>query len=60
LIQAEAIFPLTNPGIVSIPLGFIAAFLGALIRREPESEEKFAEFCVRAHTGLGAEKAHDH
>ena len=60
LIQMEAIFPLTNPGIVSIPLGFLAAFLGALIKREPESEAKFAEFSVRAHTGLGAEKAHDH
>jgi cation/acetate symporter len=60
LIQMEAIFPLTNPGLVSIPLGFLAAFLGALIKREPESEAKFAEFSVRAHTGLGAEKAHDH
>ena len=60
LIQAQAWFPLTNPGIVSIPLGFLAAILGSLIRREPEAEAKFAEFSVRAHTGLGAEKASDH
>jgi cation/acetate symporter len=60
LIQAKAIFPLTNPGIVSIPLGFLAAYLGTFFRHEPESEAKFAEFSVRAHTGLGAEKAHDH
>jgi cation/acetate symporter len=61
LIQAAAIFPLTNPGIVSIPLGFLAAILGTLFsKREPESEAKFAEFSVRAHTGLGAEKATDH
>lgn len=60
LIQANPIFPLTNPGIVSIPLGFLAAFLGALIKREPESEAKFAEFSVRTHTGLGAEKAQNH
>ncbi len=61
LIQAPALFPLTNPGIVSIPLGFLAAILGTLFsKREPESEAKFAEFSVRAHTGLGAEKASDH
>lgn len=60
LIQMKPLFPLTNPGIVSIPLGFIAAFLGAFFTREPESEAKFAEFSVRAHTGLGAEKAIDH
>jgi len=44
------------PGIVSIPLGFLAAFVGAMIRREPEAEAKFAELSVRANTGLGAEK----
>ncbi len=61
LIQAPALFPLTNPGLVSIPLGFLAAILGTLLsKREPESEAKFAEFSVRAHTGLGAEKASDH
>jgi cation/acetate symporter len=60
LIQMKALFPLTNPGIVSIPFGFLAAFLGSLIFPEKESEAKFAEFCVRAHTGLGAEKAIDH
>ncbi|HCN78146.1 MAG TPA: cation acetate symporter, partial [Verrucomicrobiales bacterium] len=60
LIQADAIFPLTNPGIVSIPLGFLAAILGSLWRREPEAEAKFCELKVRAHTGLGAEKAVSH
>jgi len=51
------LFPLKNPGIVSIPLGFLGAFLGTLVRREPEAEAKFAELSVRANTGLGAEKA---
>ena len=60
LIQSPAIFPLTNPGIVSIPLGFLAAIIGSLIRPEPEAEAKFAELRVRAHTGLGAEKASSH
>ena len=60
LIQMNAIFPLNNPGIVSIPLGFLAAIIGSLLRREPEAEAKFAELTVRAHTGLGAEKATSH
>jgi cation/acetate symporter len=60
LIQANAIFPLTNPGILSIPLGFLAAIIGSLLRPEPEAERKFIELKVRAHTGLGAEKATAH
>ncbi|MEO8350860.1 MAG: sodium/solute symporter [Chthoniobacteraceae bacterium] len=60
LIQANAIFPLTNPGIVSIPIGFLAAVLGTLMTHEPEAEAKFTELAVRANTGLGAEKATPH
>jgi cation/acetate symporter len=51
----HAIFPLRNPGIISIPLGFIAAILGTLIARDPESEAMFNQLQVRANTGLGAE-----
>ena len=60
LIQAHRIFPLTNPGIVSIPLGFLAAILGTLFTREPSAEAQFTELSVRANTGLGAEKATAH
>lgn len=56
----EALFPLKNPGIVSIPLGFIAAFVGSLLFKEPEAEEKFEELYVRANTGIGAEGAVHH
>jgi cation/acetate symporter len=56
LIQHQAIFPLENPGIISIPLGFLGAVIGTLMRREPEAEARFAELTVRANTGLGAEK----
>ncbi len=57
---ATPIFPLENPGILSIPLGFIAAIVGSLLKPEAEAEAKFAELRVRAHTGLGAEKATAH
>ena len=60
LIQADPVFPLENPGIVSIPLGFLGAYVGTLLGREPAAEAKFTELIVRANTGLGAEKATPH
>jgi cation/acetate symporter len=60
LFQAPTLFPLRNPGIISIPLGFLATFVGSLLSREPAAEEKYTELIVRAHTGLGAEKASGH
>jgi cation/acetate symporter len=55
LIQAKALFPLENPGIVSVPLGFIAAIVAALLTTDPKAEASFHELTVRANTGLGAE-----
>ena len=60
LIQAKAWFPLENPGILSIPLGFIGAILGTLLSTEPTSQHKFNELLVRSNTGLGAERAGTH
>jgi cation/acetate symporter len=51
----RAIFPLDNPGIVSIPIGFVGAILGTLFARDRESEAMFDQLQVRATTGLGAE-----
>jgi cation/acetate symporter len=55
LMGDRAIFPLQNPGIVSIPIGFLGAVLGTLIARDRESEAMFDQLQVRATTGLGAE-----
>ena len=60
LILHAPIFPLKNPGILSIPIGFLAAILGTLLTREPNAEAMFTELTVRANTGLGAEKATSH
>lgn len=56
----SAWFPLKNPAIISIPLGFLGAFLGTFLSREPSAEKLFSELKVRANTGLGAEKASGH
>jgi cation/acetate symporter len=60
LFQAKAWFPLENPGIVSVPLGFLASIIGTLLTHEPSSETKFNELMVRANTGLGAEQSTAH
>lgn len=55
-----AIFPLSNPGIVSIPLAFLLGWLGSVLERRRESSDKQTEMEVRSLTGVGAEKATDH
>ncbi len=61
LFNHAPLFPLENPGILSIPIGFAGAVLGTLLGgREATAEAKFTELEVRANTGLGAEKAHAH
>ncbi len=51
----HAIFPLDNPGLVSIPIGLAGAIVGTLLVRDPAAEAMFDELRVRATTGLGAE-----
>jgi cation/acetate symporter len=48
---------LANPGIVSIPLGFLGCIVGTLLSTEKVTERSFPELYVRSETGLGAEKA---
>ncbi|MFH7338987.1 cation acetate symporter [Streptomyces sp. KHY 26] len=47
-------FPLQNPGIVSIPLGFLAGWLGTVTSDEIPDEARYAETEVRSLTGAGA------
>ncbi|WP_460595588.1 solute symporter family protein [Geomonas sp. Red276] len=56
----KPLFTLKNPGIVSIPLGFLAAIIGALAFPNRRSEEMFDEVYVRQNTGIGMAKAIDH
>jgi cation/acetate symporter len=52
-------FPLDNPGLVSIPLGFLFAVLGTVTSKE-WNKAKWAEMEVRSLTGAHAEKAAEH
>jgi cation/acetate symporter len=46
-------FPLSNPGLLSIPFGFFCGWLGTVLSKEDDSA-KYAELEVRSLTGHGA------
>lgn len=50
ILIGNPIFPMSNPGIISIPLGFLAAYIGTLLSSSKD-EAKYAEVLVKANTG---------
>ncbi|GGA74678.1 cation acetate symporter [Pseudoclavibacter endophyticus] len=56
-----AIWPLSNPGIVSIPIGFALGWIGSITTPKGSEDPRLAaEMEVRSLTGHGAEKAVEH
>ncbi len=51
-----AVFPLSNPGLVSIPLSFLLGVLGSYVGGRSGDPARQAEMEVRALTGAGAER----
>ena len=49
-----AVFPLENPGLISIPLGFLLGWIGSVISKEETAVKKYSELEVRSMTGFGA------
>ncbi|OEU88485.1 acetate permease [Streptomyces abyssalis] len=49
-----AFFPLANPGLISIPFGFLMGWIGSILGKEDEAVKKHAELEVRSLTGHGA------
>ncbi|KOU53283.1 cation acetate symporter [Streptomyces californicus] len=47
-------FPLENPGLISIPLGFLLGWFGSLLSKEKPDADKYAELEVKSLTGIGA------
>ncbi|MCF3131063.1 solute symporter family protein [Streptomyces olivochromogenes] len=48
-------FPLENPGLVSIPAGFVLGWLGTVLSpAEERDEDRFKDLQVRSLTGIGA------
>ncbi|WJZ02038.1 solute symporter family protein [Corynebacterium freiburgense] len=55
-----ALFPLANPGIVSIPAAFIAGIIGTFLGSPDNLDDLQAEMEVRSLTGVGVEAPVDH
>jgi cation/acetate symporter len=53
----QPLFRLKNPGILSIPLGFLAVILFSLLTRDRRAERLWEELYVRQNTGLHAADA---
>ena len=53
-------FLLKNPGLISIPLGFLVVILGSLLFRDKRAEDMWEELYVRQNTGIHAEGATAH
>jgi cation/acetate symporter len=50
---ADALWPLVNPTIVSLPLGFLGAYVGTLLAgRDRVNERRFDDVSYRVHTGV--------
>jgi cation/acetate symporter len=57
--KSSAIFPLSNTALVSVPLGFLFAYLETKFSAKKE-EGNLAEILVSANTGINASKASVH
>ncbi|WP_342375844.1 sodium/solute symporter [Myxococcus stipitatus] len=51
--NTTALFPLKNPGIITMPLAFFVGIAVSLLFPEKESSERFAEVKHRMHVGAG-------
>jgi cation/acetate symporter len=49
-------YTLSQPGLISVPLGFLGCWLGTMLAGEPTTTRTFDELYVRSETGLGAEE----
>jgi cation/acetate symporter len=54
--HAHALFPLNNPGLVTIPLSFLVGMVVSLLAPEREAAERFAEVERRVHLGPEGEE----
>lgn len=56
----QPLVPLRNPGLISIPAGFLLVIVFSLLFRDPRSQSMWAEMSVRQHTGIGIAAAEAH
>lgn len=52
--HTDAIFPLKNPALISLPASFLAGYLGSVTTKEPETAQRYDDEKIRTHLGVGA------
>jgi cation/acetate symporter len=56
-VRSDPLINLSQPGIISIPIGFLGCILGTLLSKpEGKADHQFEELRVRSETGIGAER----
>ena len=60
IFTGDPIFPMLNPTIYTVPLGFLGAYLGTVLSKEKANTESFAEVLFKSNTGYGIIAAKDH
>lgn len=56
----KPLFDLKNPGLISIPIGFLAVIIGSLLYRDKRADDMWDELYVRQNTGILTAKAVSH
>ena len=56
----KPLIELKNPGLYSIPIGFLCVLLGSLMWRDRRADDMWEELYVRQNTGIHAEEASAH
>ena len=56
----KPLWPYKNPGLLSVPIGFLAAVLFSLLFPKKREQDAFDEVYVRQNTGIGIAKALEH
>ena len=61
ILTGNPIFPLTNPTIFTVPLGFLGVYLGTVLSSKKQtSTGNFEEVMFKSNTGYGLSSAKDH
>ena len=60
ILTGDPLFPLTNPTIITVPLGFIGAYLGTVLSARKAETGRFEEVLFKSNTGFGISAPEEH
>ena len=62
ILTGDPLFPLANPTIFTVPLGFLGAYLGTVLsaRKKKANTGNFEEVLFKSNTGFGISAPEEH